>query len=809
MATGAEDAQSTASVPRSPWAARYGVGGDWRYMNIINTGQIQHSGIAPMLPGLHPLYYADEPRPDSRIKPLDTAEVDLLFTSEYYGGVVLNCLKPWQLGPLNAFVDFGRHLIPTGHTQLTDKPAFHAAFRAEMIEVDESKWYPCFRKDRWYDDTCPDPQLQGRGWSVDIPEVWEHLRVSLEIANRIMAALIDEENEFIAALIWGHIALWSDLKQDIPALQDPPSPDALTLLSPRVFATLWARIHGSSAASANVAANPGAAGSQTQGTGFKAPGVIPVDLNTVPKAEWHKSFVEATRRQEWGLLTDPDVHSFYGVTVSRRETGVGFVCLTTRGLLQLMKGGLSLAEQCNAYFLQANTILHELAHAIGARKYFTKAPAHCSVPWPRATQYAEPFYNFQATSELGYAFINSAFGGVPREAPMNSADAAIPIALILKNWPFPNQTADQARLGTTRPGHPAFAPDAMIQLGAIPATYCAQFLSKSFWGDAAIKRKTDKHFHQNILFRSVTPNDPDRQHLNDFTLDEAAYLDLVRNDALDSNSRYMFDVWNKRNALWNQARHGWHEAELMRWGVWMYKRQCIERFRHEFDKGPSEQGRDLYLLAGLADDVTGAFDSTKPLDEYVREIRACSSSWYFHVIGLLMQAALPIRRERHDRMEESMYNIVLKPSAAAAAANHQPYAFQLGPPGSRVVVMEQSFLSDPFTSPNPKPVELIEHSDYLNQALRVIEAVALELDQRSIAVFTPWVNEILRVEHNLRIQRLAQPAEVRRTMCAQWDFNVPPYSPTDISMWKQDTREWVRCRYRIIVHDPPARPANP
>lgn len=78
----------------------------------------------------------------------------------------------------------------------------------KLIQVDESKWYPFFRKSHWF-DLGNDPKIgipnpipplaDWKGnpyWSVDSEPVWEQLRVSIELADRILKQLINEGHEW-------------------------------------------------------------------------------------------------------------------------------------------------------------------------------------------------------------------------------------------------------------------------------------------------------------------------------------------------------------------------------------------------------------------------------------------------------------------------------------------------------------------------------------------------------------------------------------------------------------------------------------
>lgn len=79
-------------------------------------------------------------------------------------------------------------------------------YLSERIEVDESTWFPFFRKDRWVNTNLINDRdfiverdgtrKEVKTWSVDDERVWSIVRFSLEIANRILKAMIRDSNEW-------------------------------------------------------------------------------------------------------------------------------------------------------------------------------------------------------------------------------------------------------------------------------------------------------------------------------------------------------------------------------------------------------------------------------------------------------------------------------------------------------------------------------------------------------------------------------------------------------------------------------------
>lgn len=74
-----------------------------------------------------------------------------------------------------------------------------AVYQRERIVVDEMKWFDFFRKERWYDWIHVPENFEedkaGETWSVDDPKLWDMLRVIIELANRMLKALIQDGNK--------------------------------------------------------------------------------------------------------------------------------------------------------------------------------------------------------------------------------------------------------------------------------------------------------------------------------------------------------------------------------------------------------------------------------------------------------------------------------------------------------------------------------------------------------------------------------------------------------------------------------------
>ena len=86
--------------------------------------------------------------------------------------------------------------------------------------------------------------------------------------------------------------------------------------------------------------------------------IFPHDRIPISDADWYTRFQQLTKDQEFCFLNDPNSSAVNGVTHLRDG---GIICLNTYLLFQLMKGGLTISEQCFAYLLLARLVSYFLA----------------------------------------------------------------------------------------------------------------------------------------------------------------------------------------------------------------------------------------------------------------------------------------------------------------------------------------------------------------------------------------------------------------------------------------------------------------
>ncbi|KAI0968909.1 hypothetical protein F4678DRAFT_481749 [Xylaria arbuscula] len=230
----------------SPWAERFRLIGNDR-PSILNEDGLTHSGLAIEYPKRHPKFYHDPiSEDDMRARPRNGVEVDRLFVSEDMQRAEFGGATTREVAALNRFLfisnQFG--IESGGHLSQDDQYLFAEAFSRRSIQVNESGWLPFLQKHHWLDLDIENGSVpEGGPWSVDNPEIWDNLKASIELANRIFVALaVDRDNRF-EALIFGRLVYWRDfaLFSDVRA----PSDDASVLLTPEMELRMAAALNTS------------------------------------------------------------------------------------------------------------------------------------------------------------------------------------------------------------------------------------------------------------------------------------------------------------------------------------------------------------------------------------------------------------------------------------------------------------------------------------------------------------------------------------------------------------------------------------
>ncbi|KAI0157365.1 hypothetical protein GGR57DRAFT_500985 [Xylariaceae sp. FL1272] len=334
--------------------------------DLLHNEPITRSGFAPMHPSLHPRYYSDAPTAselqDAGIF-TDGTEEDRFYTSLTAQERQMEGVKHWQIGVMNDHVNFGAPSgkVTAGHkrpefgphskkqikiSEKSKNPTWDEVLQriydVDTVKVDEAKWLSFFKKDRWYDLEGPSASLGGRSWSIDDPEVWNVLKRPMELANRILLALIEDKHEFLETMLYGLQGLWPTIVDAFwpdPKPQ-PVDPNDIVLISYNVL-----KDH-----------------CDAQGLQFPLDGV-----EKLTPAEWRTRLESLLNNVTWTFLDDNPYGHF-----NHNPTAENMISIGVRYLETLMTSDITLAERCYLEVSLANTVLHELTHALNYARFLER-----------------------------------------------------------------------------------------------------------------------------------------------------------------------------------------------------------------------------------------------------------------------------------------------------------------------------------------------------------------------------------------------------------------------------------------------------
>ncbi|KAL7623819.1 hypothetical protein AAE478_005375 [Parahypoxylon ruwenzoriense] len=172
---------------------------------------VQHSGFTPMFPTF-PYNTYDLTTLTKGPKPTYVG-LDRLFYGEGTQNQEFRGLKTWQSGILSRDLYQG---IYDPQDENDDPITTYDKLKTRFVKVDEENWPKFWRKNRWFGpldnplDIIEDPtqdiiDSEPKQWSVDNPAIWAHLRISIEIAVRILRVLVASQPKLVHELMH---ALW-------------------------------------------------------------------------------------------------------------------------------------------------------------------------------------------------------------------------------------------------------------------------------------------------------------------------------------------------------------------------------------------------------------------------------------------------------------------------------------------------------------------------------------------------------------------------------------------------------------------------
>ncbi|KAI8955205.1 hypothetical protein F4801DRAFT_574791 [Xylaria longipes] len=732
------------NLPSSPWAERFPI--DLVSFISQNTN---HSTLAPFPRIDDPRYYDQVPPFPQEDIPTKNEDIDKLLWCETIQAEFMHGRETWQTAVLNRYLQFspatgfvsGGHRpvdarvaglsIPaisplpqsiylpglrTGPTDVrTAEERDFLVYRRERIQVDETKWLPFLRKDRWFDWTQATPPFEKaeRIWSVDDPTVWDFLKVVLELVNRILLALIEDKHDG---------DYWSNLKQ---IFGDLPEDNENAI------------VHLSYSAEQMIC--------QKQGQIFNPWQFI---IRQTP-ADWRARLERLLQKLVW---TFNDIYPADANNTRRPPVGnySPFPTMTTIGvrMLETVLGSkLTLAELCSVQVETAVVLVHELMHAIiGARYVDDNYHGNCLDHQRTGPYIPEPFLDGQGIAETGHYMDQLFWGGVLNTDPGGAVkEGAPPLGLCFTEWPW-----DGYRQQPSVPDSRFMEPGAIITNHHVPLTWASRMLSESFWQDPAYPKKSANFFHRNIIFVSESPNADSGGGPETYNPPQVRDLQSVPN-------KYPGDVmlvedWDERRRLWGQFREPWYRDVKHEWlmGPWSHttERQAFFEFEGAFAK------RDLVTCAKAAETLVRTISWFQDANTLVQDLSSrprvrTQCLWAWHAIGLLMMASIPIQRMRlWQATGLNAYITEHVPSRDAAATGFQDIVYiKKDPEQNRTIYVGPST----FFNFNLEQADIntITQFDYLQRLSSVLELITTS----GSPIHARFYNAINRARRTIRAER--------------------------------------------------------
>ncbi|KAJ8126530.1 hypothetical protein O1611_g7108 [Lasiodiplodia mahajangana] len=641
--------------PLSPWATRFRELLDQKDTTLeilfkdspqetstkFSAQAQRHSGIAVEFPRRDPKYYNDPLSPFERnTQPRTGIEFDRLFVSEQLQRRGFHGSATWELTALNRFLWISdRYAIVTGGHLRDDHPnVVHEAYQSRLIKVDESRWFEFLRKHRWYDLYEDSPGLQRNGvLSVDDPTVWSHLRVSIELADRILKTLIHEQHSALETILFGRIVYW----REIPSMANSrPFENALVLVSRK-----------------KVYVNNGVAGTPPP---IRACLTLDVLVYTL------------TQRQFWSFAPNFKPGDVRGQSRRTREYNLGFV--NSELLRHLCINDLTMAETFMLQFQLTIVLIRGLMQSLIAARYHLEGAQD---------GLQEPFVDFDAVSEIGVAMESRIWGGRFVTHPVANS---VPLSTALVQWPSVYSS------GILNHAHPDLQDGVPLTIERYPALYLSKFFVEEFWQNSPRARKSDYHFKapfsprkcgkifmsgqslirgapvgRKSLFQSSTAVlNGGVKTWNDLAVNE------TNRGGWDRFDQAVVAAWWENQYIIRMDRQSWYGEQYQRWastpwGIGLYARQLVDSFYIDFEaKDEVSAYRGPAALVVGHPNASGMMDWANR-DHFFRSMpagRGVNNSWVYFSIGLLMLAALPIRTTPQQRTggEAHMRLFVYTPS---------------------------------------------------------------------------------------------------------------------------------------------------
>ncbi|KAJ3579028.1 hypothetical protein NPX13_g1535 [Xylaria arbuscula] len=540
-------------APSSPWAERFP-----DETTLYESDNVNHSLLAPEYPRVNDAkYYDPGGPPDQQLIPLSYQEVDKFLAGEKVQRTKFYQLHTWQalifrrylqFSPRTGFISGGHRPadakttgLPFNSPQplglpsslptnlLSEEQKHFQVYMNERIQVNEANWFSFFGKWRWFDwiHSIPDSTEQPeRTWTVDDSDVWNILRVSIELADRMLKALIHDKNEgvsrFTSATGFYHMDYFGPT----------PSPDASVLLSHHKE-ELISEFRGETSCQWD-------------------------SILAYSPEDWAKRLEQLLGLVIWSFgYLDYAVDGCCGVAHiddNNSRPYDALILLHIGWFETLLKSDLTLEERCSMQVGIAVTILHELGHAIIRCRYKNDNYAGNMLnPQRSGVTPPEPFIDGEGFRECGFYMEHEFFGGC--QFRLRNDRFGIPLVIVSYEYPWCWASHDRVPDATyARDGHVGY-------VDHVPSTWISKMLSESFWQDLNFPRKSENFFHNNRIGRvKYTIQNMRPQYSVKLLLEDP---DLLTHKYPED--RILVDDILETNRQWMNYREFWYQRTFKEW----------------------------------------------------------------------------------------------------------------------------------------------------------------------------------------------------------------------------------------------------
>ncbi|KAI0391552.1 hypothetical protein F5Y17DRAFT_460732 [Xylariaceae sp. FL0594] len=662
--------------------------------------------------------------------------------------------RTWECAALSSEVYYEGGTQVPGDQLVDSETGRHVEAKAR-IKVDESKWFPFLKKDRWYDwiQTSPPgpPDEQGKVWSIDDPDIWAAIRTPLDEFGVPIIILTFP----IETMLWGRMAYWV---KAIPAKFKAPEPfpNCRVLLGRNLDIHLTA-----------------SGGDPT-----------PVDWAAISRRDerhWRDRLAYLLHKHlmSFAILDCIEAHA---CDIDQDVPEYTSIChINCDKVTLLMRDDLTLSERALLEIQLAVTIVHEFMHAIySARKALDrKKDGNCIDPKDPFRR-GDPLYNCEGVTELGVTMEQHVFDGLMDGRPSSSG---IPIVMMCVR--APNRTMPNTSYRGSVPGSWQADP---LHVHFPTTLWASKLLSEEFWADPRLPRKSDNFFHKTPVFQC------DEKPGGGFGFVYAKNFNSF--PIVYPEDDRAADTWSDRQQLWAIYRMNWYEREFPVFDIspWsdMFARHRLSEFSRAFAK------RDEFACGQIAQWFLKGMPWEQSLKEYTD--KGATNNWIFHVIGLLMSASIPTREREYtvSGMNALPFSYVGFPSRSADAAGQKTRVYIPSEIYTRkdIKTVPASQFYNPFAG-DSLPADRIAQDDYLALA----DAVVAHVSGR-FPIYPAWVAELVKRRAEIKDARdkirRDYPSSHRQRWSSAWDFVVPAYS-VDAVVWDVRLNRFVDLWYNVTM----------